>query len=121
LWGEICPLLVPVLPALEYWLLPVPGPPGWFRILSSGFSVFDPGMLDPLCCADDWLPLVWDELPDWVSRFICCCELLPDWLVRFPEVLPRSLSLAIGLLLGAAAPALRTRTQATATWRGMPL
>jgi hypothetical protein len=106
LCGEIWPLPVPVLPALVYWLLPVPGPPGRLRLVSSMRSLFDPGMLAPLCWVDDWLPL-----PDWVLRSICCeplpdwfsrsigCELLPDWFSRLPEVLPRSVSLAIGLLL----------------------
>src|SRR5579863_9138842 len=74
LCGEIWPLPVPVLPALVYWLLPVPGPPCWFFVLSSGRSLFWPGVVEPLCWVDDWLPL-----PDWVPRFICC-DPLPDWL-----------------------------------------
>jgi len=49
LCGEICPLPVPVLPALVYWLLPVPGPPCWFRALSSGRSPLWPGLFEPLC------------------------------------------------------------------------
>jgi hypothetical protein len=107
LCGEIWPLLVPVLPALEYWLLPVPGPPGCFRILSSVRSLVEPGMPEPLCWVDDLDPLVCDPVPDWVSRsvceplpdwvprFICCEPVLPDWFSRFPEVLPRSVSFAI--------------------------
>ncbi len=94
LCGEIWPLPVPVLPALVYWLLPVPGPPCWFFVLSSGRSLFWPGVVEPLCWVDDWLPL-----PDWVPRFICC-DPLPDWLSRLLEVLPRfSESFAIRLLL----------------------
>ena len=80
LCGEICPLPVPVLPALVYWLLPVPGPPDGLRILSSALSVFDHWscLLGLLCCVDDCVPPIF-ELPDWFPRFICCCEpVLPD-------------------------------------------
>lgn len=70
LCGEICPLPVPVLPALEYWPLPVPGPPGCF-FLSSGRAPL--GISEPLCCwVEDWLPL-----SGFVPRFICS-ESLPD-------------------------------------------
>jgi hypothetical protein len=58
LCGEIWPLPVPVLPALVYWLLPVPGPPAWLRNLSSVRPTPVPGMAEPLCCVVDWLPLV---------------------------------------------------------------
>jgi hypothetical protein len=76
--GEIWPLPVPVLPALVCWVLPVPGPPCSFRVLSSVRSVFDPGIPDPLCWVEDWLPPpVFEPLPDWLSRFICC-DPLPD-------------------------------------------
>jgi hypothetical protein len=65
LCGEICPLPVPVLPALEYWVLPVPGPPDRFRAASSTRSLFDPGFPDPLCCCvEDWLPVVFQVLAD---------------------------------------------------------
>ncbi len=70
LCGEIWPLPVPVLPALVYWLLPVPGPPCSLRVLSSVRPTAEPGMLEPLCCVVDWLPLVCEELPDWVPRCI---------------------------------------------------
>jgi len=111
LCGEIWPLPVPVLPAFVYWLLPVPGPPGWFRFLSSVRSLEEPGLPVPPCCwVVDWLPPLCELLPDWAPRFICevlpvCAllpvpELLPDWFSRLPEVLPRvSESFAIGLLL----------------------
>ena len=51
------------------------------RILSSVRPLVEPGVPEPLCCVEDWLPLVCDEFPNWVSRSIC--EPLPDWLPRF--------------------------------------
>lgn len=110
LCGEIWPLPVPVLPAFVCWLLPVPGPPGWFRVLSSTLPTPVPGMLEPLCWVVDWVPLVcevdpvWlsrfpcELLPDWAPRFCCCDPVLPDWFSRL-VVLPCSVSFAIGLLL----------------------
>lgn len=104
LCGEIWPLPVPVLPAFVCCVLPVPGPPCSFHFLSSVRPVFDPG-IDPLWWVEVWLPPVFEPLPDWVPRSICCCEPcccepLLDWLSRFPDILPRdSLLLAIRLLL----------------------
>ena len=57
LCGEIWPPLVPVLPALECCVLPVPGPPGRLLAVSSIRSPCEPGLPEPLCWPDHWLPL----------------------------------------------------------------
>ena len=85
LCGEIWPLPVPVLPAFEYWLLPVPGPPGWLPNLSSIRPLVDRGLPEPLCCVEDWVPLcdsslprsICEPAPPWVPRFICWEPELP--------------------------------------------